>query len=175
MAIRCFLTVAMALSGAASAADGWPAGLNFSPAVSIKQVKEAIANEGKPAMVFVTANDDDYSHFFRENLEKEEWLKSALPLLNQLIVVNATGKAGDEWHFPGEPKAEYTPRAYFLDKSGEFVPVHYDRGDGNTDPSLSHMWLFAEELSQHPMLRLLDIDDEEMVAYKYVMDEANWK
>ena len=102
----------------------------FGNAVSVEDVKASIAEEGKPAVVFVTQPWCGACKALKRSVNVDGEIKA---LLGNFVVAHASGDDGSQWQAPGKSDG-YIPRVYFLNADGSYADV--------TAPNPSYSYFF---------------------------------
>ena len=91
----------------------------FGDAVSVADVKAAIAEAGKPGVVFVTQPWCGACKALKRSVNADGEMKA---LLRDFVVAHASGDDGTQWQAPGKSDG-YIPRVYFLNADGSNADV----------------------------------------------------
>jgi hypothetical protein len=102
----------------------------FGEAVSVADVKAAIAEAGKPGVVFVTQPWCGACKGLKRSVNANGEIKA---LLGDFVVAHASGDDGTQWQAPGRSDG-YIPRVYFLNVDGSYAAV--------TAPNPSYEYFF---------------------------------
>lgn len=137
---------------------GFSPELPFSEADSVDAVKLEVQEANKPAMVIVTQPWCGACKALKTSVNGKADPSSSLHgLMMNFVNVHAAAEAGVEWQAPGESES-YIPRVYFLDRSGEFMPIT------GPNENYKHFFSTAEALEKgmRDVLKSLSMDHDEL-------------
>jgi len=93
--------------------------INIASEVNVDAVKKLLSKNNKPGVVFVTQPWCGACKGLKKSINGDDSFKA---LLEQFVVVHATGDDGTQWQAEGQSDG-YIPRVYFLSAQGEMIKV----------------------------------------------------